>query len=41
MVNNLSWFEDALKTTTHADFFDIKSPNYSKNIQTFDEEDLF
>lgn len=41
MVNNLSWFEDALKTTTHADFFDIKSPNYSKNLQTFDADDLF
>ncbi len=41
IVEKLSWFEDALKTTTHADFFDIKSPNYSKNLQTFDADDLF
>ncbi len=41
ILENLSWFEDTLKTTTHADFFDIKSPNYSKNLQTFDADDLF
>ena len=41
VVEKLSWFEDTLKTTTHADFFDIKSPNYSKNLQTFDADDLF
>lgn len=40
-IEKLSWFEDTLKTTTHADFFDIKSPNYSKNLQTFDADDLF
>jgi len=41
IIEKLSWFEDTLKTTTHADFFDIKSPNYSKNLQTFDADDLF
>lgn len=41
IIEKFSWFEDALKTTTHADFFDIKSPNYSKNTQTFSEDDLF
>lgn len=41
LPETLEWFELELKTTTHVDFFNKKSVNYTKKQQSITEEDLF
>lgn len=35
------WFKDEIYADTNVDFFYKKSTNYSKNVQSYNEEDLF
>lgn len=40
-LSKVDWFEVQNKTTTHTDFFNKRSTNYTKTSQSFDVDDMF
>lgn len=41
LLTNVRWFDVQNSSTTHTDFFQKRSVNYTKFSKSFDEEDLF
>ena len=41
LLSSIDWFEIELLTTTHTDFFQKKTRNYSRKTVSYNEEDLF